>query len=394
MGRSIVTRQRRWGWRLFGGMGFLALALGACIIEERKYSQQLDNCWEYCERIDQSCRNAAKVYETNESCLATCLLMESGGDVGDTTGNTLSCRLERLRAGIEPQQCAAVGPGGNGTCGSNCRALCSLRSKVCPSEVSIAEPGELSEEERCESQCLGLSEVDGPGVDLSGDSVHCRLAYVARAAVSPEQAALHCPHSQIRPVPGEDPTTAACSDAPGLPKELECQKYCDLVTNACTGQYAVYGSESQCLDTCLRTMEPGEPGDQTLDTIRCRRYHAYFALLEPETHCLHASPTGDGHCGTENCTGYCRILQTACPGEFAAEYADAAACASECSQLGGAKRDEFALPPMGALRYQVNPAPAGNTLMCRAFNAVEALTGAESARPALCAAALGGAPCR
>lgn len=400
----------RVGWRLVGGLGWLALALGACIIEERKYSVQLDNCWEYCDRIEQSCGGSAKVYDTTEACLATCMLMESGTDVGDTTMNTLSCRLERLRGGIEGQQCAQVGPGGNGACGSNCRALCALRSQVC-SGVSpgTTEQSDVNDVAKCENECQGLSELDAPGVDLSGDTVHCRLAYVARAAVSPEAAAVNCSYSQIRPVRGEDPATAPCSDPSGLDKNTECEKYCDLVTAACTGEYAVYTSNNQCLETCRQTMEPGEPGDETEDTIRCRRYHAYFALIQPDQHCLHASPTGDGHCGTENCTGYCRILQQACGEDFERQFGATsgttdgglAACAAAClpdpitgtPKISSWKRDEFALPPTGS-RYQVDPPPTGPTLMCRAYHAVQALTASVQDRPMNCAAAFGGGVCR
>lgn len=396
MKRSNVARQRRLGGLLLGGMG-LALTLGACIIEERKYSRQLDNCYEYCDRIESTCTNNNRVYDSVEACLATCQLMESGIDEGDVTNNTLSCRLSKLRAGqIEGQQCAQVGPGSNGQCGSSCRALCELRRQVCSGVTSTTTQSDVNDIDLCEAQCQALSDINSPGVDLSGDTVHCRLAYVAKAAVSAEEAAINCSHSQIRPFPGEDPATAACSDVGPVPleKSVECQKYCDLVTAACTDSFAVYTSAAQCLDTCMLTMEPGEPGDQTLDTIRCRRYHAYFALIEPAEHCLHASPTGDGHCGTENCTGHCRILQRACPGEFAAKYPVATACDAECAGLSGARRDQFALPPVGSVRYTVEPAPTGNTLMCRAFHAVEALTApAEESRVMHCTAALGGGAC-
>jgi hypothetical protein len=389
--------QRRLGWRVAGGLGWLALLLGACIIEEREFSQQLFDCWEYCDQLDTYCTGNSRVYSQREACEATCELMDPGGDIGDSTVNSLSCRLDRLGAGIESQECPLVGPGGGGACGTNCQALCALRSQVCRNVPSEQDPADVA---KCESDCLGLydrGDMDALEADLSGDTVQCRLAYASLAAISPELALEHCPHSQIRPAPGENPATTPCSDPPSTDVDTECEKYCQLVTTACTGSFAVYQSEDQCLDACTKTMVPGEPGDERLDTIRCRRYHAYFSLLQPEAHCLHASPTGDGHCGTENCTGYCRLLQAGCGDRFATEFGVAAGtadgglstCVSSCMTLDGSGRDEFALPP-GVPRYALNPPPTGNTLLCRAYHAVEALTDPASH----CEAAFGRGACQ
>jgi hypothetical protein len=408
--------RRHFGWRLVGGLGWLTLALGACIIEAREYSAQLEDCWDYCNRVEARCTGPNAVYESREVCEATCMKMEYGGEIGDTTTNTLACRLNLLQQGIEGTQCKQVGPGSAGECGNNCQALCALRKKVCAGVSSTTEQSDINDTDKCEEECSALWDrdaLDAAGTDLGGDTVQCRLVYASRAALSPEEAAKHCEHSQIRPTPGENVETAPCSDPPLTDdQELECQKYCQLVTTACTGEFALYSGngngKEQCLKTCRDTMVPGQPKDQTLDTIRCRRYHAYFALIAPAAHCLHASPTGDGHCGADNCTPYCRIAQEACPAAFAAQFGAGgatveggiAACAAACvpltpegpAQILGGKRDEFALSPAG--RYQVAPEPTGDTVMCRSFHAVQALNSSGDAQQMHCAAALGGAPCR
>jgi hypothetical protein len=88
-----------------------------------------------------------------------------------------------------------------------------------------------------------------------------------------------------------------CDDLPGAP--VPCDVYCNLVMTACTDEFAMYESERQCLDVC-EILPPGTAEDETDDTVACRRYHSYNALAAPAAHCLHAGPTGDGHCGTEN----------------------------------------------------------------------------------------------
>ncbi len=364
----------------------------------------MNDCWTYCNSLDSSCTGSNQVYQDRETCLAVCALMEPEVDELNSTANTLSCRLEKIGGGIEGNECPLVGPGGNGACGTNCQALCRLRRQLCSDVVPSVDQGPADCEVACEA-LYDRQDLDASGPDLTGDSVQCRLLQVALAARYPEEAAKHCEASQIRPTAGENSDTAPCSDPSNMDKGLECEKYCAIVMSACTEQYAVYQDPTQCLNTCLQTMQSGERGDQEQDTIRCRRYHAYFSMAEPAGHCMHASATGDGHCGTENCTSYCRILQRACGDDFERQFGPTSgttgggldACTEAClpvqggrAGLPGSGRDKFALPDPGLQRYALDPPPAGNTLMCRAYHAVEALTDPANH----CAAALGGEPCQ
>ncbi|HWO09112.1 MAG TPA: hypothetical protein VNN80_06520, partial [Polyangiaceae bacterium] len=164
--------------------------------------------------------------------------------------------------------------------------------------------------------------------------------------------------------------------------------YCRVVLFACS-EFPAYENLDQCLETSA-TFERGVPGDFTDNTLRCRRYHALNALADPNTHCSHAGPAGDGHCATVedtgNCTSYCRILSTACGDAFTTEFnQDIASCVQSCSSLPDAPRDAFgpeprapdAPPgtPLGPPRYTVgpnSPLPPG-TLKCRTLHAVRAL---------------------
>jgi hypothetical protein len=86
-------------------------------------------------------------------------------------------------------------------------------------------------------------------------------------------------------------------------------------------------------------LDPGKPTDAKEDTVGCRTYHAYNAYVtnQPASHCPHAGPGGDNHCGNSNCPAYCRLLEAACPTQFTSTFGDAPTCLEECADLAGAK---------------------------------------------------------
>jgi hypothetical protein len=153
---------------------------------------------------------------------------------------------------------------------------------------------------------------------------------------------------------------------------------------SCTDLNAVYESPEQCLAAC-EVLDPGSNGDSIVNTVGCRQYHSYAALLAPQIHCPHAGPTGDGYCGadseqvTANCVSYCSLLKESCQADFATSFRDSSECQAACSQLSGAAAQSG---------YSVVQAETGNTLECRVLHALRAFSD-----PSACAAALGGAPC-
>jgi hypothetical protein len=107
-----------------------------------------------------------------------------------------------------------------------------------------------------------------------------------------------------------------------------CKSYCSDVMKNCTGENAVYGSETACLAVCTY-LPPGDPEAeaQTGNTLACRAAQARAAGLgEPEDACPKAGPGGGTKCGPD-CVSYCYLLPRICP---ANEIDD---CESKCAAL-------------------------------------------------------------
>jgi len=107
------------------------------------------------------------------------------------------------------------------------------------------------------------------------------------------------------------------------------------------------------------------------NSLGCRYTHAYNALVSPpanaKVHCGHASPSGDGTCGS-TCEAYCYQLFATCPNE-AKDKRDVAQCESEC------KASADASPP-----YSVKLAKSGEeALACKLYALTEARASAGKA---------------
>lgn len=327
-------------------------------------------CIAYCDVVMASCTGENQVYSGLDTCLGVCARL-SPGDPLEPVGNTIACRARQAdlarRTGEPSVHCPAAGPGGAGVCGSNCESYCALRAAVCSPEFST--------QEECVALCAGLKDVATFDVieNHEGDTLQCRLVHVSSATVKPDE---HCAHANLIP-------TTPCIDPPGT--QPDCQDYCRVVMTSCTGELAVYESTAQCLSVCA-ALPPGSPEDRIEDTVGCRKYHAYSAMLDPVTHCAHAGPGGDGHCGTDNgvgstgnCVSYCRLLATACGEMFNATFGEQQACVLDCIGLPGASRDSG---------YAIGRAE-GNTLACRLLHVSRAFDDSSA-----CPAAFGEAPCQ
>jgi hypothetical protein len=400
--QRLAARRRRprLALLLSGGVSLLFCSLGACIIEERNYDDHLRLCSEYCRLVGERCQGEYKVYDYPEQCMAVCQHMDPGGlNLGASdNANTVTCRIEKLQEtefDARPEQnCPKVGPGGDGYCGDDCDSFCSLRQQVCSGVAGQTYEDDLLDLAKCKSNCQAVPKLStfDAGRDQKGDSLQCRLVHVSEAAVSSAKAAVHCLHTQTVP---KAASSFPCSDGPELSADDNCAKYCSQVMNACPNEFAVYKDEAECRAVC-RVLAPGEAGDTSQNSVRCRRYHAYNALDEgPDLHCTHAGPTGDGHCGADNCESYCTILSNACPSKFVQQFgADPKAadmsCRSSCTPLKGASANAFQTFEKD-VRYSVNPPPQGNNLLCRTYHAVTAL--AKAPDDPECEAAFGAAPC-
>ncbi len=129
-------------------------------------------------------------------------------------------------------------------------------------------------------------------------------------------------------------------------------------------------------------------GDRTENTVGCRKYHAYSAMLAPTTHCPHTGPGGDGHCGVEeagsgvtgNCVSYCTLFEAACKEALGEAYEGwGAACQGECSTMAGAAHDSH---------YSVASAEGGDMVSCRLLHVSRAFENPEE-----CTALADGSAC-
>lgn len=363
------------------GLGLLALSLGACQviagIEERKIDPAIaegKQCNEYCDKVMEICTGDDAVYPNREQCMGFCRKLPPGDDQEIEKTNSVSCRLHVLKsAALEASDCKAAGPGGNGQCGSDCDAYCTVYPQVCPDDFAYGDKA------TCLKNCEGLVDQDRYNLtdDHEGDTVECRLVHTSSATVLPAD---HCPHATI--VPAEPWCIGAADAAP------TCEAYCKIERAACSGDLAQYETDEQCVATC-KALPLGSNEDEAGNSVGCRRYHSFNSTLAPDVHCYHSGPSGDGHCGdhgkvsdghTGNCESYCLLAAKACSDDFKTNLTDAKTCMAECVKLPEAAPDS---------KYTLQSAEQSKGLQCRILHAVRALED-----PTECASVFGEGDCK
>ncbi len=354
-------------------MALLAVSIIGCQsivgIDKREYDPPTPpspQCAKYCDDVSSICTGANSPYSTKEVCLATCALMPPGDPNEPAQDNTVACRqkqTELAALGELSVNCPRAGPGGDGICGTNCESYCYLFKKAC-NGVTTAPPA------ACEKACGVLKDTKSFDVvaNHGGDTLQCRLVHVSNSAWKPDE---HCPHARIAPV------TEPCWNKQDAPPS--CEDYCRINTGICTDTKAVYESVAQCMSVC-GVLPLGLEADASENTVGCRKYHSYNAVGDPVTHCPHAGPGGDGHCGKDNCLSYCTIVAKACSTDFATTFGGSMdTCLTECPKVkGSAANSGFS-----------TAAPNGNTLQCRLLHAIRAF-----ADPTTCPSAVGAGDCQ
>lgn len=170
----------------------------------------LEPCHEYCQRISDKCAATPQYEDARLECESLCPYFDRSTD-GSALGNTLECRLERARStGGELSDCPAAGRGGNGACGSNCDAYCSLMRNVCPVRYDEFDTTASNDDEGvCLATCAALADPDaeydprpfGELARLDGDqpTLHCRFWHLGTAAIELQQdgfsSTIHCDHA-------------------------------------------------------------------------------------------------------------------------------------------------------------------------------------------------------
>lgn len=378
-------------------------------------------CQDYCTSIIDVCgvdKIGAPAYRSMGECLDYCAFIPLGA-TGDTTGNTLHCRLNQvLEATVEGlvASCKNAGPSGGAVCGAPCENYCQFEEAICTSGdaykvLSNGLLAGLNTEERialCETQCPALwnRQLDAGGNPESPsseartyhalqhaneDSLQCRLIQLGEAASDAEWcfATTIYPHLQHAVnADNENPCRADSSNVPS------CPDYCRVVATACPGELAVYESAVHCADACS-VMELGTVVGGAKNTVACRLQHAYNALvLNPASHCPHAGPGGNGVCSDNDCQGYCVQLEAGCSDLFSGNFGDSADAQANC-----AAACEAAFDSPNAASYRVETAQEQGGLHCRLDQAVRAVVASkggvssETERVAHCESAFGGGVC-
>ncbi len=359
-----------------------------------------EQCSTYCSQIMDMCKSPNSAYSDISTCLGICALMPPGEAI-EKTGNTVVCRLNQLsnqlitgEAATLAETCAKAGPGGAGVCGSNCESYCQLYQAACQADQPQLDVTPQYDPTKCAAACEGLRDTGSFDTDANytGDTLQCRLVHTSAATVNPGE---HCVHAQLQAQGQAMPAPGPCLDDPKKVKP-DCDSYCQLELTECSGAKAVYEDSAQCHAVC-EALDKGEVTDTSQNTVGCRKYHSYNALVDPDTHCPHTGPGGDGHCGsttlpatgeTGNCDSYCLLASKACTvtasptNNFSTTFPGGQAdCLTQCVKLSGAGP---------SLPYSVAPLPKGNTMQCRLLHVSRALTTPADD----CAAALGAAPCK
>jgi hypothetical protein len=349
-------------------------------------SQVAAACKEFCAKAVATCQDQYAIFHAAEDCEPACNLL---------TADQVRCRADEIAKAASSNEywdhCQGATIGGSTACGGNCENYCAQMDKVC-----TGDNRDVLEVQDCVTKCRGLADreqllkglpADEPRYnvdrDHEGDTLQCRIVHVTIASI-PGNADAHCWHAALAPRPqkssgAENPcATAKNETAP------HCEDYCHIVGSACTGDNKVYENEAQCLAVC-KALDPGDVADyEGLDTVGCRKSHAYNALIiETKTHCPHAGPTGAGICG-KDCPAYCHLAKAGCADAYKTKFGTGTAADAMCAQSCDAIHD-------GEPLYTVSQA-ASTPLACRILAASRALEQPNKAAM-FCDAALGGGSC-
>jgi hypothetical protein len=139
-----------------------------------------------------------------------------------------------------------------------------------------------------------------------------------------------------------------------------CERYCNTVAAACTGENEQYASIGACLNVCA-LLEPGADGAFMGNNVECRLSRAELAQAtgEPASYCFSAGPGGAGVCGSD-CEGFCAIMAQTCTlmGTFDA-------CLPQCAQVPDLSKES------DDVKYNTSM-QSGDSLQCRLYHVTAA----------------------
>ncbi|PIW01756.1 MAG: hypothetical protein COW42_03885, partial [Deltaproteobacteria bacterium CG17_big_fil_post_rev_8_21_14_2_50_63_7] len=150
------------------------------------------SCELYCSEVTTICTGVDAQYASEAQCLEFCtnIAVIAMGTEGETSGNTVACRLTHAglaeTSGQKATHCPHAGPTGAGVCGAWCDSYCALVANICTGSNT-----NYPDEATCQTACTGIPTTGSIG-DMSGDTVQCRIQHLNLAVLNPTA---HCPHA-------------------------------------------------------------------------------------------------------------------------------------------------------------------------------------------------------
>ncbi|ACY17774.1 hypothetical protein [Haliangium ochraceum] len=241
-------------------------------------------CESYCSKVMSNCLETETQYGSTGECVDTCTAAGwREGEVGDTSGNTLNCRLshaDALAAEDPAQYCPIAGPTGGGVCGSLCQNYCFYTNDIC-GDQGYTSPGQ------CEEACDKLVDQDGGATEISGNTVQCRINHALSASLETDGSNEKLSECAAASLSGG----GVCGDW--------CETYCDFMEANCGGQGEdiSYADRNACLSTCAGFDADGDIDAEEGDTVQCRMHFAGApALRDPATFCGYAAEFPTNNC--------------------------------------------------------------------------------------------------
>jgi len=172
----------------------------------------------------------------------------------------------------------------------------------------------------------------------------------------------------VEPTTASETTEAPTTDATtttGGGDELTCDNYCEIYETACK-DFSAYQNTAACLAQCGQ-WPLGEINATGGDSLGCRLYHVTVASgSEPNVHCPHAGPSGDGVCAdgaAPTCESYCTTYFANCKDDLNL-YTDMDDCMKRCSGWYPGKLNDAGGDSVGCRLYHAGAAIADAPLHC------------------------------
>jgi len=98
-------------------------------------------CSVYCDLIQKNCAGSLQQYPDATSCMSACAAMNQSGNIADTAGDTVQCRIYHAGVAGNPSSnanphCLHAGPNGDGVCGGT--ATLGTSSSTTGSDATVA----------------------------------------------------------------------------------------------------------------------------------------------------------------------------------------------------------------------------------------------------------------